>query len=123
MSLPATKSWRNPKRLTSPNPKCIPLKTLPTIDEMKVTSDLDTSFVDFQDNASNVALEDIKMRDLEEDNVTAAAPDDDRELVKGPVCTRRSCLVTWSATAVSLVLSFILFAIVWASYTDAQLPL
>ncbi len=124
MSRPATNTWSNAKHKGSmlPKAKCMPLKTLPTIDEMKVTSDLDTSFDDFQDKASDMPLEDINMQEMEEGNVNAA-PDDDRELVKGPVCPVRSCSVALSAIAVSLVLSFILFAIIWASYTDAQLPL
>lgn len=106
----------------APKVKCVPLKTLPTIDEMKVTSDLDTSFDNFQDTASDMTLEDIKMLEMEEGTVNAA-PRDDGELVKGPMCIRSSCSVAWSAAAVLLVLSFILVAIIWASYTDAQLPL
>lgn len=122
MSLAATNSWPKGKRSAALKAKCVPLRTLPTIDETKVTSDLDTSFDNFQDSASDVALEDIKMQEMEEGNVNAA-PHDDSELVKGPMCTRRTCSVAWSATAALLVLSFILGAILWASFTDAQLPL
>ena len=101
----------------------MPLKALPTIDELKITSDMDTSFEDFHDEVAAMKMEDVELQEVEEGIANDATPEDDnRELVKEQMDPCKSCAVVLCATGVSLLLSLILFAIIWAFYSDAQLP-
>lgn len=123
--LPATPSRAHSKRAMHPKEKCMPLKALPTIDELKVTSEMDTSFEDFHDDVAAMKLQDISLQDMEEGNATNTTPDGDNnmELAKEHACPCcKTCAGALCATGVSLVLCFIVCAIIWASYTDAQLP-